>query len=130
MRLKKNLYVGNEGSFDGRPNRGRPFINKKDWTKCSRRAFQERNVMMKAKSENEFYQEQIRKFKDMLVTPLTDEKIFKSQGPTGINFEEYCKIKVERSGRNADEAKTMVNFSDIDEKLPQFLRRNIKKNEI
>jgi len=107
---------GNKKSYGGGSNWG-----------GSRRANQDRNTTWKAEAENRFYQGQVLKFKNRVITPLTDETIFKSQGPTGINFEEYCKINVERSGRNADEVTTMENFRDIKDKLPKFLRRNIKR---
>jgi len=113
MGFSKGFNFGKKSSYGGGSN--------------TRRADQERNTSRKAEAENDFYWQQVLKYKNRVFTVPKDETIFKSQGPAGINFDEYCKINVERSGRNANEAKTMENFRDIKDKLPKFLRRNIKR---
>jgi len=95
--------------------------------KAARRAMQQRNINAKTAADNEFYKQAVNRLKNKVVQRQQDESIFGSQGPTGINFDAYCKIKVERSGQDAYEAKTISKFSDLAEKLPNFLKSNIRK---
>merc|ERR1719204_233581 len=95
--------------------------------KAFRRAQQQRNINAKTAADNEFYKQMVNRLQNKPAKRTQDASIFGSQGPTGINFDAYCKIKVERSGREADEAKTIKMFSDLAEKLPNFLKNNIKR---
>lgn len=95
------------------------------WGKAARREKQQRNINAKTAADNEFYKQMVHRFQNQPLRQKQDASIFGSQGPTGINFDAYCKIKVERSGREADEAKTITMFSDLAEKLPNFLKNNI-----
>jgi len=95
--------------------------------KAARRAQQQRNINAKTAADNEFYKQMVNRLQNKSVQRQQDASIFGSQGPTGINFDAYCKIKVERSGREAYEAKAITMFSDLAEKLPSFLKNNIKR---
>merc|ERR1719204_905619 len=95
--------------------------------KAFRRAQQQRNINAKTAADNEFYKQMVNRLQNKPAKRTQDASIFGSQGPTGINFDAYCKIKVERSGQDAYQAKTIKNFSDLAEKLPTFLKNNIKK---
>ena len=55
-------------------------------------------------------------------------ELFKAQGRAGINFKDYSKIKVERSGpaHSLKAAPALGGFEELVERLPDVLRENLK----
>lgn len=89
----------------------------------------------KAKADDDFYTSELRRYGGGRGRgggrggrPAQDEKtLFGSQGPAGINFDQYNKIKVDRSGTGADQVPVLEAFSQLGgSRLPAFLSRNIK----
>ena len=54
-----------------------------------------------------------------------ENELFSKQGAAGINFDQYSRIQVERSGRGADTVPALADFSELGGTLPPFLARNI-----
>ena len=58
-------------------------------------------------------------------TRETEEKLFGTQGTSGIKFEQYQALEVQRSGPGAN-LQALQGFSQLEATLPPFLMRNIR----